>query len=98
MVIFERYGAGGFDLGIAVQKMLLQEIGAGDGVFVAYDVDPAGLRVEAVDGELPDGVVRDQNDEHERQREAEDVDGRVELVAPQEVEKRTEVELSEHNG
>ena len=98
MVIFERYGAGGFDLGVAVQKMLLQEIGAGDGVFVAYDVDPAGLRVEAVDGELPDGVVRDQDDEHERQREAEDVDGRVELVAPQEVEKRTEVELPEHNG
>ena len=57
MVIFERYGAGGFDLGIAVQKMLLQEIGAGDGVFVAYDVDPAGLRVEAVDGELPDGKI-----------------------------------------
>ena len=42
MVIFERYGAGGFDLGIAVQKMLLQEIGAGDGVFVA-DLDLHGL-------------------------------------------------------
>ena len=37
-----------------------------------------------------------QDHEHQRDGQPEDIDGRIELVAPQEVEKRAEIELTEH--
>ena len=89
-------GAGRFDLGITVAQVFLQVITARNALLVADDINAVGLGVVVVARKLPKGVVGDQDHEHQRDGQPEDIDGRIELVAPQEVEKRAEIELTEH--
>ena len=89
-------GAGRFDFGITVAQVLLEIIAAVQALFGANGIDAFGLGVVVVARKLPQGVVGDQDHEHQRDGQPEDIDGRIELVAPQKVEKRAEIELTEH--
>lgn len=88
--------AGGLDLGIAVAQVFLKVITARNAFLVADDINAVGLGVVIIRGELPQGIVGDQDHEHQRDGQPEDIDGCIELVASQEVEKRAEIELMEH--
>ena len=83
---------------VAVQKLIIENpeegrIGKKDRGRILLQT---GLGVVVVARKLPKGVVGDQDHEHQRDGQPEDIDGRIELVAPQEVEKRAEIELTEH--
>ena len=93
---------------VAVQKLIIENPEEGrigmeyrgeellPALLVADDINAVGLGVVVVARKLPKGVVGDQDHEHQRDGQPEDIDGRIELVAPQEVEKRAEIELTEH--
>ena len=89
-------GTGRFDFGIAVAQVFLQVIAAAQTLLGANDTNAVAFRVVIIAGELPQGVVGNQDHEHQRDRETENVDRRIESVAAQKVEERTEVELPEH--
>ena len=90
-ILEEGHGAGRFDLRVAVAEVFLEVVAAGHRLLGADGIDAVCFGLIVIDCELADRVVGHKQHKSQCKGQSDEIDGRIEAIAAQEGEPRTEI-------